>query len=98
MALYAAMNKRSPVLKENFQIEFLLDHTGLEKDVAEIRVELNTFLRSKLLNNQIQLASGVIKGESKDDKPYTTKDKFRKMAEKNPALNELRKQLDLDIE
>ena len=31
-------------------------------------------------------------------KPYTSRDKFKHMAEKNPAINKLKSQLDLDID
>jgi len=98
MALHATMTKRLPEAGEQFRVIMKIEHAGLELDVNEIKTELLSFLRNTLANNLIQLVIEVDKTVTASDKPYTPKDKFNHMAEKNPALNELRKQLDLDIE
>ncbi len=99
LSLHAALVKRKPELKENFQVLFVLDNTSLEKDVNDIKMELITFLRKKLNNNQVQLSTVIDKSGIDTMKvPYTPKEKFDHMATKNPMLNELRKQLDLEID
>ncbi len=99
LSLHAALIKRKPELKENFQVLFVLDNTSLEKDVNDIRMELTSFLRKTLNNNQVQLSTVIDKSGIDTGKvPYTPKEKFDHMATKNPVLNELRKQLDLEIE
>jgi DNA polymerase-3 subunit gamma/tau len=55
------------------------------------------FLRSRLNNHKIQLKTKIADMQ-RDLKPYTDKEKFEKMAEKNPALRTLREELDLEIE
>jgi DNA polymerase-3 subunit gamma/tau len=98
MALHAAMTKRAPELRDQVNVIMKIEHTGLEKDVNDIKSELQHFLKSDLGNNLIQLNVEVDKSVVAADKPYTQKEKFKYMAEKNPALNDLRNQLDLDIE
>ena len=99
LSLHAAILKRKPELKENFSIVFGLDNPSLEKDVNDVKMELVSFLRKKLNNNRVQLSTVIDKeGTSTDKVPYTSKEKFDHMAAKNPVLNELRKQLDLEID
>ena len=61
------------------------------------RGELLEFLKKNLNNYQISLQTRIPENH-KEVKPYTDKEKFEKMAAKNPALNKLKEQLDLDIE
>ena len=54
-------------------------------------------LKKKLSNSKIQLHTKV--GEKTDnDTPYTDEEKYRHMAEKNPALDKLRNELGLEYE
>ena len=55
------------------------------------------FLRSELHNSTIHLEVVVSKEEAKT-MIYTQADKFKFMAEKNPALHELRSVLGLDYD
>jgi DNA polymerase-3 subunit gamma/tau len=68
-----------------------------ETMLANIKVELTTFLREKLKNNFIQV-SGLL--TASDDKKimYTNRDKFDYLAEKNPMLKELKDRLGLDTD
>ncbi len=98
-ALHAALIKRTPELKENFSILFIVDNPAVEKDMNDIKMEFMAFIRKKLNNNQVQLSTVIEKdGTSENKVPYTSKEKYEHMAAKNPALNELRKQLDLEID
>jgi len=95
--LFAMMSSRPPSPEEGFTIVITIDNKILEEEFREIRGELTGFLRSGLNNNRIDLQARVIENHT-DLKPYTDKEKFEKMAAKNPELNTLREQLDLDIE
>jgi len=95
--LFAMMSSRPPSPEEGFTIVITIDNKILEEEFREIRGELTGFLRSGLNNNRIELQARVIENHT-DLKPYTDKEKFEKMAAKNPELNTLREQLDLDIE
>lgn len=99
LTLHAALLKRKPELKDNFQIVFTIDNPAVEKDVNEIKMEFMAFLRKQLKNTGIRLTTVFDKSAVETNKvPYTPKEKYERMAEKNPALNELRKQLDLEID
>ena len=98
MAISSALLKRMPEIQSGAQLLFSMDHAGLEMDLNEVRSDLLTYLRKQLGNSLIQLNTVVAKPASEDRKAYTPQEKFRRMAEKNPAINDLKEQLGLDIE
>ena len=69
----------------------------LEKVVSILRNEMVTYLRRQLQNTSIQLESTVAEQEN-TTLIYTQADKFKFLAEKNPALHELRSVLGLDYD
>lgn len=95
--LFSALSKRKPVLKENFIIEIVVDNKVQADDLFAERSALLAFLRNKLSNKQITISTTVIEAKDKTGEAYTDIEKFRKMAEKNPALDTLRKQFDLEF-
>jgi DNA polymerase III subunit gamma/tau len=97
-SLHAALVKRKPQLQANFAIQFLLDNAAVEKDVADIKMELMAFLRQALKNNLVMLTTVIDKSSPAAKTPYTPKEKFERLLEKNPALKDLKNQFDLDIE
>ena len=95
--LFTTLTSREPVLKDNWQIELEIDNRILEEELSLKKEDLLDFLKQKLDNVQVTLKTRIQENQ-KELKPYTDKEKFEKMAEKNPALNKLKEQLDLDIE
>jgi len=95
--LYNSLAGYIPVLKDGFNIEISLENKLLETDLFQKKGEMLGFLRSKLDNYQLNLTAKV-EENSRELKPYTDKEKFDKMAAKNPALQKLREELDLEIE
>lgn len=95
--LWSALRNYRPGLLPDWQIEFTLDNKLLAEELGHKKGELSEFLRKKLNNCNIQIITRVAE-TSKDTRPYTDKDKFEKMAEKNPLLRNLREELDLEIE
>ena len=95
--LYVTLTKRKPVLKENFILEFTIDNEIQKIELEEERSNLLTFIRTELNNYGIQLKV-LLNQEDNSVKHLSSKDKFMKMAEKNPALHDLREKLNLDIE
>ena len=95
--LYSTLISRKPVLKENFTIEFMIDNKVQEDEIAMGKSEIMAFLRTELKNFELQLVTIITKNDG-DKKPYTTSDKFKRMAEKNPAIKDLRSKFDLDID
>jgi DNA polymerase III subunit gamma/tau len=97
-SLHAAMVKRKPLLKENFTIEFLLDNAAVEKDINDVKMELMAYLRQNLGNGNLQLSTAIDKSAAAENKIYDPKEKYRRLVEKNPALQELKNKFDLDID
>jgi len=95
--LATTLSSSDPILKEGWGIEFEVDNRILEEELNQKRGELLEFLKRTLDNYQITLQTRIQENHI-ELKPYTDKEKFEKMAAKNPALNKLKEQLDLDIE
>ncbi len=95
--LYATLTKHPVLVKDNFQLELVLDSEIQELELNASKSNLLSFLRKELNNYQIDLKT-IINVNVKETKHLTNKDKFLQMAEKNPVLNSLRERLGLDIE
>jgi DNA polymerase-3 subunit gamma/tau len=95
--LFSTLTKQKPSKKENFVVEYVVDNKIQKKEIEERLIEFLPVFREKLNNYQIQV-SIVVPEQPKNDKPYTPQEKFKKMAEKNPALQKLKDQLDLEID
>ncbi|MFD2571669.1 DNA polymerase III subunit gamma/tau [Spirosoma soli] len=78
-------------------IHITLDNTLQVGYLTELKPELLGYLRDQLQNSQIQLEHKVTVQEVKK-MIYSSQDKFNFMAEKNPALLELRKVLNLEVD
>jgi DNA polymerase-3 subunit gamma/tau len=95
--LSTTLKKHRPVLKEDFLIEFCVDNKVLAEDLNQKQNDLLKFLISKLNNPKIHLQI-IVPDHPIGLKPYTDREKFGRMAEKNPGLLGLREQLDLEID
>jgi DNA polymerase-3 subunit gamma/tau len=94
---HTALTKSNPVLKENFFIELEIDNEAAEKALDVEKLDFLEVLRKELMNTEIQLTT-VINYFADIKKLYTQREKFMHMAEKNPSINKLRQQLDLEID
>ncbi len=95
--LYSTLSSRQPVLKENWEVEFMVDNMVQVDEMSNCKSDMMAFLRGELQNFEMTLVTIISKNDS-DKKPYTSSDKFKRMAEKNPALNNLKQKFDLDTE
>lgn len=98
MTLSAAMKKRTPTIGQNFELNFIVDSAAAEKDLSEEKLDLLIYLRKALSNTKINLSIQVNIGEASQGPAYTPSEKFKRLAEINPAMNELKKSFDLEIE
>lgn len=99
MSFQSVLMKNIPVINDDKIINLNVDNEVMEDEINQNKIELMTFLREKLDNGSIQLNISVVKDNSENtNKLYTSTDKFKRMAEKNPAINDLRKQFDLEID
>lgn len=78
-------------------IRLTLDNTLQVDFLTELKPELLGYLRRELQNSQIQIEHQVVIQEVKK-MIYSSQDKYNYMAEKNPALHELRKVLNLEVD
>ncbi|MDN3723620.1 DNA polymerase III subunit gamma/tau [Aequorivita sp. SDUM287046] len=68
----------------------------IKTEVERAKFELLGFLREKLQNYEIDLDI-TVNETSEKRYAYTTREKFEKMKEKNPLIEKLRREFDLDI-
>ncbi|QJD80268.1 DNA polymerase III subunit gamma/tau [Spirosoma rhododendri] len=78
-------------------ISLTLDNTLQVGYLTDIKPELMMYLREQLQNSQIQLEHTVTVQETKK-MIYSSQDKYNFMANKNPALHELRQALNLEVD
>ena len=86
-----------PVQEDDTTISFSVLNQVQEDEIGAIKIDLLTFLRNALKNPALQLKIIVDKNET-ERKPYTGEEKFQRLSEKNPALNKLRQQFNLEID
>ncbi len=94
----ASLSGHLPKLKDNFALEWEVENTSLQETFEkEIKVDLVEFLRRELNNYSLQLFT-VLNKVVGEKKIYTSQDKYKRMAEKNPTIQKFRQQFDLDID
>jgi len=98
LSLQTLMSQNKPSL-EGAVVTVTLQ-SRLQKELFDNeRTKLFEFLESKLNVRGISLVAVVDKKAApQSSKPFTASEKFRKMAEENPAILELQKRLDLKLE
>jgi DNA polymerase III subunit gamma/tau len=96
--LAVALNKHEPVLIDGNIIEIPVDNPIQADDIQANKQEILFYLKEKLSNTGIEIHPRVTDTEELSGMAYTPADKFKKMAEKNPDLNQLRQQFDLELD
>jgi DNA polymerase-3 subunit gamma/tau len=105
-ALFTFANERDietlkVMLKRDFVLEgttfkLQLDNQIQMDTLVQLKQELATFLRQSLRNASIQITSEIVESTT-ERRPYTAQEKFEYLANKNPALLELRDKLGLEL-
>lgn len=93
-----ASNLRSdyPSLGENSTISLELPNSTMKKEIEREQGELLAYLRKKLNNYSVQLKI-AINEESSKRFAFTPAEKYEKLREKNPAIDLLRREFDLEL-
>ena len=94
--VYAAMSTHEPQINDDFSIELAVDNKSQLEEMTFKRTDLHDFLRKRLNNGAIEISLKIQKNK-KLRKAYTDEEKFNKMAEENPHLVLLKKELGLDF-
>lgn len=88
-----------PQKKDNNSILFNVMNSFQEEELKSNLQNLLAFLRNGLNNQLLNIEINVVPEEdNKTIKPFTVKDKFQSMSEKNPDLIKLKNKLELDFE
>lgn len=96
--LFTTMNSYTPTIQQNYQIEWMIDNPAQQEMFQEERVELVNFMRKSLNNYLVNVYVKMNENVSSGEVAYTNKEKYQKMVEKNPGLDDFRKQLGLELE
>jgi DNA polymerase-3 subunit gamma/tau len=81
---------------EGSLIHLIFPNDTIKVEVERAKQELLGFLREKLQNYEIDLSIEVNEAETKRY-AYTAREKFEKLKEKNPLIDTLRKEFDLEL-
>ena len=95
--LATALLGKRPVLVSETIIEFTVTNKALEETINEDKMNFLGFLRRGLKNYSVQLNLVMAAADEKTNL-YTSTDRYKHLAEKNPAINKLRQSFDLDVE
>ena len=97
---YSMIKSQHPDLTDDYIIHLTLVNKSQAEDFnLRIRDGLLDFLRNKLQNNLISIDVNIVEDPADNEKkPYTAEEKFKHMAEKNPVLQKLKQDFNLDFE
>jgi len=93
---YSLLQSYPPTLEPNYQVVVFFEGQIQVDLFLEIKNELAAYLRKQLQNPAITITE-AIQEQQTQNRPYTPDEKFRFMAEKNPALIKLKQQMNLDF-
>jgi len=96
--LFSALSGHNPVLTESGSITVELENRVLETEFNRNKTELIGYLKNALNNDNISIETTVSEQTVEVKKPYSDKEKFETMSEKNPLLKTLKDQLDLGLD
>jgi DNA polymerase-3 subunit gamma/tau len=94
--LASNLNTDIPKLKEDFKIHIELPNGTMKKEIEREQFELLEYLRAKLNNHFIQIVISVNEATAKKF-AFTPEEKYEKLREKNPVIDLLRTEFDLDL-
>jgi DNA polymerase III subunit gamma/tau len=95
-SIFTALNTHPPVLTDEISIEIGVDNLVQKDHIIEQKPQMLHFIR-KNLNNYAVTFTVVVKESKKIQKAYLPAEKFQKMMEKNPDVEKLKNDLDLDL-
>ncbi|MNS17648.1 DNA polymerase III subunit tau [compost metagenome] len=99
IGLHTVMTVNKPKLRPDYTIEITVIDKYQTDIVNDERINILRFLKQQLQNNTIKIETVIGKGDEQVKKTlYTSTDKFKYLADKNPNLLELRRRMDLEID
>lgn len=98
LQLHTTLTMKMPVMTEGDIIELTLHNASQDELILEEKAPLLDYLRTHLRNHTLQLQTRMDPTSADPEQAFTAKEKYRKMAEKNPGLDDFRRQLGLELE
>jgi DNA polymerase-3 subunit gamma/tau len=96
--LYSTLNTLQPRLSGSHTVDITLSNEAMQSDFDKnLSYDMTKFLRNELQNDNV-IIEVIVTKQKEQNKLYTAEEKFKHLVSKNPALNELKKKLDLDFE
>lgn len=96
--LYQNLKKYQPVLKAGFKLEVEMPSESMKRVILNIKPEIVRDLQEHLNNGKLDLFVTVQEIENNGSKtPYTAEEKYEAMAQKNPAIQKLRHDFDMNV-
>jgi DNA polymerase III subunit gamma/tau len=95
--MFSMLTVNTPTLGANYQVNFNVNNNLQLDAFNQIKHQLLYYLKDQLQNQSIDIQASVPE-ETTNNKLYTPADKFNRMVEKNPDLNKLKQQFNLDFE
>ncbi len=96
--LFSILNNHIPLIQKEHVVYLELIHNMQETEILKEKTALFKFLKTSLKNAHISLEIAFKKEENTQQKAFTASDKYKVMMEKNPALADLSRNFDLDLE
>ncbi len=97
--MYSTLASHNPDLGKNGVIELELSNKVQFDDFnSKIKSELINFLREKSGDELLSIEVKIVKEADNNIKPYTSDEKFKYLSRKNPLLNKLKQEFNLDFE
>lgn len=94
--LGSALGSAEPYKKDDHTIGIELSNDTLKKEVESDKFPLMEYLKKSLSNHQLELHIKVNEAISKKYH-FTAQEKYAKLQELNPLIDQLRKEFDLDL-
>ena len=95
--LKSAMSYLNPAIKDNYRIELAVLNPEQASLFEDRKRDIKEFLFSELNNNQLDLEIKVQEDDS-GNHPFTDREKYQYMAEKNPNLKRLVQEFNLRLD
>lgn len=96
--LSSILNEKKIIMDNDYQLTLTLDNKVQEEVLQNEKNSFVTFLKEQLCNDLISLQLVVSPIKKEEQKAYSDEDRFKKMAEKQPLLNEMKTKFNLEID
>lgn len=92
-----AMRTCPPILQDDYRFEVVVQNQVQEMKLQERKLQIETFLHNDLKNNKIKMQLRLAES-GENIRPFTARDRFDAMKNKNPNLELLYRTFGLDLE